>query len=228
MCVCARADSPSSPPNNDNNEQTWVILSDSSAGLFRGIFELLMPFLGAYTGASGLTWSHFGDSKNRMEAVLLIFFFEWVIFVVVGILMHDESYYKALLSPRFRKKKGGFVEMQEIKAKATDRIAPVDIEAEVQSDDVAEERKKVASLINKQHKGPILASGLRKVFNVGNSVKVACDGVDLGVEDGECIGLLGRTAREDHADQHARQLPGRHRGGIHFKSEHQTRQGRHL
>ena len=161
-------------------------------GLFRGLFEFAeYAFLGAYTGNSGLTWSHFGDSKNGMEAVLLIFFFEWVIFVAVGILMHDESYYKALLSPRFRKKKGGFVEMQEIKAKATDRIAPVDIEAEVQSDDVAEERRKVASLINKQHKGPILASGLRKVFNVGNSVKVACDGVDLGVEDGECIGLLG-------------------------------------
>ena len=75
-------------------------------GLFRGLFEFAeYAFLGAYTGYSGLTWSHFGDSKNGMEAVLLIFFFEWIIFVAVGILMHDESYSKALLSPRFRKKK---------------------------------------------------------------------------------------------------------------------------
>ena len=37
-------------------------------GLFRGLFEFAeYAFLGAYTGNSGLTWSHFGDSKNGME-----------------------------------------------------------------------------------------------------------------------------------------------------------------
>ncbi|UPR04645.1 ABC transporter A [Chloropicon primus] len=160
-------------------------------GLFRGLFEFAeYAFLGAYTGNAGMNWSKFSDHKNGMEAVMLIFFFEWIVFVVIGVLMHDESYWRMVFGrPKSSSsKQGKFVEMTEMNK---EKISPLEIETEVQEEDVAEERRKVRALEGSENKGPILASNLRKVYKVGASEKVACNGVDLGVEEGECIGLLG-------------------------------------
>ena len=159
-------------------------------GLFRGLYEFAeYAFLGAYTGKGGLDWSKLGDSKNGMSDVLLIFFFEWLILLVAGIIMHDESYYKAVINfgRSGGKRAQKFVEMSDM----TGKVEPSSVDVEVQAEDVAEERQKVKKLIQKENKGPVLASNLRKVFKVGGTKKVACNGVDLGVMDGECIGLLG-------------------------------------
>ncbi len=170
-------------------------------GLFRGLYEFAeYSFLANYTGGKGLSFSNFSDDKNGMETVLLIFFFEWILFVVAGVLAHDESYwYKFLDAVSFgaeSRRRQKFIELSDMNRGAkvsSAQVKPEDISTEVQAEDVAQERIKVRELMESENRGnaPILACNLKKVYKVGATKKVAVNGVDLGVEDGECIGLLG-------------------------------------